>query len=163
MKIHIVDGYNVIFSIKELNVVLSKENGHEIARNELIRKCAENFKGEFIIVFDGRMGGTWEKKNNIIFTSQDNDADSVILDLVVKHVSQRFTVYVYTRDRSLQEKCKMRGATVEDPNKIFNRSPSPRNIRASREVRIDQNEKRPLKKYNWAKEFGLNGENDERI
>uniref|UniRef100_A0A7C2P092 NYN domain-containing protein n=1 Tax=candidate division WOR-3 bacterium TaxID=2052148 RepID=A0A7C2P092_UNCW3 len=159
MKIHIIDGYNAIYSIKFFTQSLQIENGLELAREEIIRKCAEKFKGSFIIVFDGRIGGKHSNTPNVIFTSDGVTADELILDLVSKYRSKKYVVYVYSRDRSLREKAKLRGAIPLDPQEVLKGTKKT----LAKEDFFDMKSKK-LKNYNWEKEFGISEEEqNERI
>ncbi|MDI6850597.1 MAG: NYN domain-containing protein [bacterium] len=150
MKIHIIDGYNAIHSLQSLSRFLLKEEGLKLAREDLVRKCAEKFKSSFIVVFDGKLGRKGTDTPNTIFTSEGVSADEVILDLVSQYRSKNFIVYVYTRDRSLQEKAKQRGAISMDPNEIC------REIRkSSKNFENFETKSKKLRYYNWEKEFGI--------
>jgi len=153
MKIHIIDGYNAIHSSEALSKILSKEEGIKLAREEIVRRCAEKFKNSFIIVFDGKRGGKTSDYPNTIFTSEGVTADEVILDLVSRYYSKKYVVYVYSRDKSLREKARLRGAIPCDPEEIFNET---RKLKADRES--SDIKSKNLKKYNWEKEFGISEE-----
>lgn len=156
MKIHIIDGYNVIHSLSLFKKFLNEpENGLERAREQLIRVCSEKLDNSFIVVFDGKMGKSENYSKSVIFTSEITDADTVILRLVEKYVKKGSIVKIYTRDRNLIDRCKLGGAINADPEELLVANHR-KHIAEGKERNLDK-ELRLLKKYNWSKEFGITG------
>ena len=94
-----IDGYNEIFR---------HSNGNELEQKRLnyindICQRYQNFSGSVFIIFDGIMGNSSQKnpsKNvRIYFSSNPQEADDFIRDLIVKH--QKDNVEVITRDNEI--------------------------------------------------------------
>ncbi len=162
MKMHIIDGYNVIYSISLFKQYLeNSESGLEKCREELIRLCKEKFGRYFLLVFDGKVGGRAPESSSTIFTTEGVKADEVIVELVTRYAREDNEVYVYSRDRSLMDRCKIRGAIPADPEAVFKARKE--RIVGSKAERGSKSTN-SLKKYDWQKEFGLKKEKkNERI
>lgn len=153
MKIFIVDGYNVIYSLDYFRGIKDMEK----ARSELIELVRKRFGSNYKIVFDGKIGNKYLNNPSVIFTSEIQEADEVILSIVSKYLKGGHKVFVVTKDRELIEKCKKLGAEPLDPSEIV------RKARLTSDKNLSPAEKQSITRQ-MMKELGIeNGGENERI
>ncbi|MEO0272045.1 MAG: NYN domain-containing protein [candidate division WOR-3 bacterium] len=115
MKIFVIDGYNVIYSLNCLKRFKDIDN----ARFELIGLVRERFGSNYKIIFDGKIGTRCLNDPSIIYTSENQEADDVIHSIVSRYLKRGYKVFVVSRDKGLIEKCKRLGADSLDPHEII--------------------------------------------
>ncbi|MGV8983514.1 NYN domain-containing protein [Clostridium sp.] len=117
MKTVFVDGYNVINSWPNLNMI--KDYSYESSRQQLIDTLQNytEFKGyKMFIVFDAHMvKGSLEKKEKkgnlfVVFTKEGETADKYI-ERMVNNVGRKSEISVVTSDSLVQQVTFQRGAT----------------------------------------------------
>ena len=122
MKVLIVDGYNAIHKIPEIDELL--DESLESARNaitDLAREYKRKYGGiaEVHVVFDGRteyMGLSYNKPNQVF--SGTGEGDSSIIRLAQKKLD-KFHVIVVSDDNRVGNSCRAAGATVISVKKFY--------------------------------------------
>jgi predicted RNA-binding protein with PIN domain len=122
MKVLIVDGYNAIHKIPEIDDILDKSL--EDARNamtDLAREYQRRRGGiaEVHVVFDGRdeyWGLSFNKPDQVF--SKTGDGDRSIIRLA-QDKSERFHVIVVSDDNRVGNSCRAAGATVISVKKFY--------------------------------------------
>lgn len=138
----IIDGYNVIFAVPELEEVLDREN-METARETLLAALSR-YKGtsrqEFTVVFDGRTTegehfGPSEKqvREGInVFFSKGVTADEDIIGMVKSSSAPR-DICVVTSDNGIIRAARASGCSVAKPGEFYKKMapPSPKKRKPS--------------------------------
>lgn len=125
-QLYIVDGYNMIGAWPEL-VALKKQDDLESARDLLIRRCANFQKFEHVevwIVFDAQFvpGITQSFEDStvkVIFTAEDETADSYIERTVSEMNTRLIQVSVATSDLAEQWLIFQRGALRKSAREFY--------------------------------------------
>ena len=120
MKKLILDGYNVIHKIPELEVLLSTdlESAREGLSNYLIVwKRRNDYKGQLYIVFDGKsdfksLPETNHGEIKFVFTHTSQTADDHIISMVKKEQNSN-SITVVSDDNYVVSECAFHGANVK--------------------------------------------------
>ncbi|MGB9824751.1 MAG: NYN domain-containing protein [Candidatus Hydrothermia bacterium] len=160
MKIFIIDGYNVINSIPDLE----KHKELERARSELIRIIRERLGSNYIIVFDGKRGSKNLEDPKIIFTSNEQEADILIYKKAQEYAKLKVKVIVISRDKVLLNRCRQIGASSMDPMDLFNTKTINSSSKSKGAEKLNSHMQRAITKE-LERVFGIKdtGEKDERI
>ncbi|ODS30885.1 MAG: hypothetical protein SCARUB_03995 [Candidatus Scalindua rubra] len=120
----IVDGYNLIFSIKELGSSTEKSD-IEFMRNRflsILEQYKEERKHKLIVVFDGK-GSVVSSETRVagievVFSRPDLDADEEIKRMVSNSKRPR-QIIVVTSDRNIIQFVRKYGSKVVEPLKFY--------------------------------------------
>lgn len=117
-----IDGYNVMFSIRQAPVAL--QEGREWLISRLLPFSRRR---EVIVVFDAPIQPEFSRKHleglEIVFTAGGESADAYIISLLAPW-SRRKQTTVITSDRILQKACLENGAHCLEPADFWHRMSS---------------------------------------
>ncbi|MFC1498178.1 NYN domain-containing protein [Verrucomicrobiota bacterium] len=126
-KIVLIDGYNAIHKIPELEEIVDKNLKQ--AREGLKRYCSRWLSSrkdvsEFIIVFDGRsqfsgMGSMSEKNIRVIFTEDGETADERIINIIQAYGGSRRYIAV-SNDNFVKRGASLEGAQIMSVREFLN-------------------------------------------